>query len=336
MGTRKSNRAGIAAALALSAVALAGCEETTSVGSGCVNGNCPQALSRNDDACSVSVLTAEFAVRAPADVRPLPIVCLPTPYTRRDNGTIDARVYYFLPEDADPSIGCTDKPFLRPVSAAIREEYAEHSADAEMCELRQLAITDGDSGDPLVAAGDGFFYDDFTSLIETECTSPHGIQFTANAAAWDGLHVIVTTTEKRDAAGKIDPALSCEPIQGGAPVGTACLPTQTVFDDSHVVIETRVEACGDGLCMAYHLGGDVDPSCEEPDLQDGMIVHGPHCATPRQVEERVYCTCRCDGPPGAADLCECPDGFACIDVIPTLEPALGGRYCVRNGEVVDE
>jgi hypothetical protein len=261
---KRFGRASIASALALSALSLAGCEESTSVGSGCTNGNCPQALSRNDDACSVNVVIAEIAIDAPPGVeRPLATVCLPSSLTRRDDGTIDARVYYFLTDEADPSIGCTDKPFLQPVSAAIRQEHADLYPDAEMCELYQLAVTEVDGGDPIVAAGDGFFYDDFSERSELECTEPNTrIHFTAEATPWNGVNVYVTITETLDETGEVDPALVCEPIQGSAPVGTSCLPTRTVFDDSEMVIETRVDACGDGLCMAYHLGGDIDPSCD--------------------------------------------------------------------------
>jgi hypothetical protein len=199
-----------------------------------------------------------------------------------------------------------------------------------MCELNQLAVTEVDGGEPVLAAGDGYFYDDFSDLPQIACSGDVKtmINFTVEASPWDGVNVVLTTSETRDAAGEVDRALICEPIQGSAPVGTACLPTRTVFDDSQVVLETRVDACGDGVCMAYHLGGDVDPSCEEP--SGGQT----QCATKPQIEERVYCTCRCDGPPGAADLCDCPSDFTCVDAVPTLEPGLAGSYCVKNGAVL--
>jgi hypothetical protein len=325
MGTKKSNRAGITAALALalSAFALAGCEETSSVGSGCANGNCPLALSRNDDACSTNIVHANFAIQAPGDERPLNGICLPVPLARRDDSTVDARVYYFLPQDAEPPVSCTDKSFLRPVSAAIREEYADHHPGTEMCEVRQLSVTEVDGGDPIVAAGDGFFYDDFTEASQSKCSGASALlNFTAAAKAWNGLYVDVTTTETRDAAGEVDPALVCEAIQGSEPVGTACSLTRTDIDDVEIVLETRVDACGDGICMGYHFGSDN--VCVEPN--DGSTL----------CNSRVYCTCRCDGPPGSADLCECPNGFACVDTVPTLEPALAGSYCVRQSAVIDE
>jgi len=52
-----------------------------------------------------------------------------------------------------------------------------------------------------------------------------------------------------------------------------------------------------------------------------------------QVEERVYCTCRCNsGNTGFAE-CECPDGFSCVNVLEQGGPGVRGGYCVRNTSV---
>jgi len=319
----------IAALLALAATP--GCEETRALGSGCPNGVCPQALTRNDEPCTVTSAVAQIAITQPPGMLVPARICLPLPLTRRDDGTVNARVFYFLTDDADPSIGCDDKPFLRPVSAATRDAYGSDDGGDEMCELNQLAVIAGDGGAPIVEAGDGFFYDDFSERARSECDGSILLNITDGATPWTGVVVDLTSAETRDEKGEVDPELVCSPIQGTEPVGTPCLPDRGFFDDSEVVIETRSAACGDGLCMAYHLGGD--PSCElDRNGPDGSVgdESSIECVDPEQIEARAYCTCRCDGPPGA-DLCECPSGFSCVEGVPALEPALAGGYCVRNG-----
>ncbi|MEM9196050.1 MAG: hypothetical protein AAGF12_43195 [Myxococcota bacterium] len=70
-------------------------------------------------------------------------------------------------------------------------------------------------------------------------------------------------------------------------------------------------ACGGRTCMVYELEGDPSPECSNK------------CAPPDETRERVFCTCRCDGP----EACACPTGFACEPVV-----QVGPResYCVRE------
>ena len=107
------------------------------------------------------------------------------------------------------------------------------------------------------------------------------------------------------------------------------MPEREEYSDNDVVIQTRSVACGDGVCIAYHLDGNTDPSCD-PSEESGDPLS--QCATPERIEERAYCTCRCDGPPGS-DLCDCPDGFSCVDAVSAFQPDLAGSYCVKDGMI---
>jgi hypothetical protein len=302
---------------------LAGCEETSRVGSGCVDGVCPQALSRDDDACKITSDAAEIGV---AEGVPATI-CLPTALRRYDDGTVQARVLYYLPSNGDPPIKCTDKPYLKPVGGELGAQHRQSNPESELCELNQLAVIDADGGEPIVAAGEGFYYDDFSTVLGTECAagSAARVVVTPGARPSDATRIIFAANEAVAADGSVDPDLSCNPLRGSAPLGTPCLPAQTTYYDSQVVLETRSEACGDGVCLAYHLEGDTDPSCDTSESSNA-------CASEEDIENRAYCTCRCDAPVDSPDRCACSDGFTCVDLV-ELRDDVAGSYCVKNAPV---
>jgi hypothetical protein len=49
------------------------------------------------------------------------------------------------------------------------------------------------------------------------------------------------------------------------------------------------------------------------------------------VKQRVYCTCRCDSAGTGLAECQCPDGYACIDVLDNGGAGVRGGYCVLDG-----
>lgn len=58
----------------------------------------------------------------------------------------------------------------------------------------------------------------------------------------------------------------------------------------------------------------------------------------RQADVSVYCSCRCDGPEQNARYCECPSGFACVELVKDLSGVIGGgggqlagSYCIKDG-----
>jgi hypothetical protein len=310
--------------LMMSITAIAACEQTSRVGSGCVDGVCPQALSRDDDACKITSDGAEIGVTEGQDAT----VCLPTPLRRYDDGTVQARLLYELPASGDGAIKCTDRPYLKPVSDELRAKHQQRNPGAELCELNQLAVIEADGGETVVAAGDGFYYDELSDEFDRDCSDDAAgrVVVTLGAQPWEATTVIISTNEALTADGAVDPDLSCNPIRGTAPIGAPCLPAQRDYSDAQVVIETRSEACGDGVCLVYHLEGNTGPSCDASDSSQG-------CASEEQIEDRAYCTCRCDAPPGSAELCACPDDFTCVDIV-QLRDDVAGSYCVKNGRAL--
>ena len=129
-------------------------------------------------------------------------------------------------------------------------------------------------------------------------------------------------------------------------VGDPCLPEQVPedgFDDSEAYVESSSVQCETRVCIVFKLDGDPREDCPArnsgacvPTDENNNCENMPQvvtCATPEQVEDRVYCTCRCDsGDTGFAE-CECPDGFSCVDVLEQGGPGVRGGYCVRNGSV---
>jgi hypothetical protein len=126
-------------------------------------------------------------------------------------------------------------------------------------------------------------------------------------------------------------------------VGDPCLPEQVPEDgfvDSEAYVESSSVQCETRVCIVYHLDGDPRQDC--PTRGNGCVPSPTNpcdgddvvtCASASDVEERVYCTCRCDsGDTGFAE-CECPDGFSCVDVLEQGGPGVRGGYCVRNGSV---
>lgn len=116
-------------------------------------------------------------------------------------------------------------------------------------------------------------------------------------------------------------------------VGAPCLPEQVPedgFADQEAYVESSSVQCQTRVCIVFKLNGDPRENCVNvPPDADGN--GGRTCADPQQVENRVYCTCRCNsGDTGFAE-CECPDGFTCVDVLEQGGPGVRGGYCVKNG-----
>jgi len=130
-------------------------------------------------------------------------------------------------------------------------------------------------------------------------------------------------------------AMGCE-----APgVGDPCEPEQVPlggFVPSEAYLETSSVQCRTRVCMVYKLRGVpsfVDSEgilrCAAADMAD--------CATSDETDRRVYCTCRCDAPAESnATLCECPDGFSCVEVLELGGDGIRGSYCAKSDTIVEE
>ena len=160
-------------------------------------------------------------------------------------------------------------------------------------------------------------------------------------------------------------ALGCDP--GG--VGDPCTPEDEYrpqvpgYAVTEVNVESRSFQCETRVCLVNHFQGRV--SCpygqNDTDLttcaQDGACdsENGIGCRVPgtngdtaedrisvevtpqllkRRADDAVYCSCRCDGPDSNARYCECPSGFACVELVEDLglgSGQLAGSYCIKEG-----
>jgi hypothetical protein len=139
---------------------------------------------------------------------------------------------------------------------------------------------------------------------------------------------------------------------GSDRVGDPCIPEDEYtssfsgFSLEEVSTESRSFQCQTRLCLVNHFQGRVScpygqtsedangqPKCFVPDTQVPIRQPVVPQLLARRADEAVYCSCRCDGPDPAGRYCECPSGFACVELVPKFSSAqeLAGSYCVREG-----
>jgi hypothetical protein len=130
-------------------------------------------------------------------------------------------------------------------------------------------------------------------------------------------------------------------------LGDMCVPLDedyayfSGFSEGEINIATGDPQCASGVCLANRFQGRV--TCPEGNLDGG------DCFTPlgelvtvpvqpdlpdRPAEERVICSCRCDGLPEDGPFCDCPRGMTCE---PLIDPrgqrpsdSGEGSYCVYD------
>lgn len=159
-------------------------------------------------------------------------------------------------------------------------------------------------------------------------------------------------------------ALGCDP--GG--VGDPCIPEDEYrqqvpgYAVTEVNVESRSFQCETRVCLVNHFQGRVScPYGQTQDQADACAAsgctsaNGVGCRVPgtngedpndtihvavspqlleRSADDSVYCSCRCDGPDSNARYCECPSGFACVELVEDLGLGggqLAGSYCIKEG-----
>jgi hypothetical protein len=325
------------------ALASAGCAPADKeVGSACKNGVCPAALATEAPVCLAWDNTAQVQIVNAPDLpnMKLDLLCLPRHLTRDDSGKVPCTVTWTLLTDGsgDAPGHCSDLPFLTP------------STDSTTCVVDQVAMNAGDA-----STAEGWYYGEEPAKQCSAALDPAAIHFTDAARAPEGVLVSLACAFVQEVAadGKLSssdgemcrlPSASAQDIKA---VGEACLPKPVPeggFSEQEVYVQTRSTECATGVCLAFHLNGDPTPGCTEADagdtpacgarrLGDGAhpeCEHAPRCADPKNVDDRVYCSCRCKAPDGA-DECKCPSGFVCIDALQNAHDTLRGGYCVRDG-----
>jgi hypothetical protein len=128
-----------------------------------------------------------------------------------------------------------------------------------------------------------------------------------------------------------------------APVGDPCIPEATPtggFLQGEAYLETSSVQCRTRVCMVYMAGegapATLDPSTSREQCDAACETPGT-CDCGRfpsedQIEERVYCTCRCQAPAGSdTPTCNCGSGFTCVEDLLVLGgDGIRGGYCVRE------
>lgn len=132
------------------------------------------------------------------------------------------------------------------------------------------------------------------------------------------------------------------------------LPNFSGFSVEEVNVESRSFQCETRICLVNHFQGRV--SCPYGNTKSTTVMnqsqHPPDCVIPgdpdhtpidvavdpqikpRQANNAVYCSCRCDGPDANARYCECPSGFSCTKLVEKFGFEKGGQlagsYCIRE------
>jgi hypothetical protein len=136
------------------------------------------------------------------------------------------------------------------------------------------------------------------------------------------------------------------PAQGiGDPCAPEAIPSGG-FDDREIYVETSSVQCRTRTCMVFRLNGNPDcvisanpdrntcdlarAECRRPDGSSACINGDELDPVPQTSGARVFCSCRCSAGGGDTNtpLCECTEGFHCVDVLNAGGVGVRGGYCV--------
>lgn len=120
-------------------------------------------------------------------------------------------------------------------------------------------------------------------------------------------------------------------------VGDPCTPEaipSNGFQRREVYLETNSVQCRTRVCMVYGLQGNPEHVDGQPPCNSATPP--TDCVTQAAVDNRVYCTCRCDAPAGSnTPTCQCPGGYECREVQTIGGPGIVGSYCVKSDVQLD-
>jgi hypothetical protein len=288
-----------------------------------------------------------------------PLIALPTPdygssrcigpRQRGPDGRVQCKLYWNLPPAELAPEGtftqCSDRPYMQPAGVS-------RIPGGQRCEISQVAVKSSDEAASIDRLA-GWYYDDFSLRASAECGDwPEEIVYTEFKEAQARVLVDIECHElqggvtfRREGQSTLSCAapetLQTAPAGFGptALVGQACTPAVYIergFDQSEVYVETGGGQCWSGACMVYHVGGVLPPHCVplhplqycDP-TKDTCAVQ--RCADPTEVQDRVYCTCRCASADPTAATCACPSGFSCRETFTQSGPGFDGSYCVKDG-----
>lgn len=122
-------------------------------------------------------------------------------------------------------------------------------------------------------------------------------------------------------------------------VGDPCIPEQIPaggFDPGVNYIESQSVSCRTRVCLVYGLDGDPSLSQEECLAAGGNATECSVYPVQVEIDDRVFCSCRCDAPAGSgAPTCDCPGGYSCQEVLTIGSDGERGSYCVPKDIIVE-
>ena len=317
------------------------CEVAHPLGSDCAEGVCSSESAEREPTCLVHEMwsNVQFFDVEPGWGRSDCKYRTPAPVA-----TTECRLYVAFDGIALPSgqiaHACEELPFFEPLGAAtekaLRRSLAVKGKTA--CLVRRVAGPE--------RAEQGWYETDHD-------TDPADIAMAGHSAAQLVPKTCVSVTQAVPIGDGLEYSLSCtgaETVEGGRAlhprdaaqcslpdvperkldVGESCMTALPEFGwlDTSVYVETGSQACDTGVCLTYQF--DYFPNCGSTAYESHCVVDEPP-PFQAQIDQRSYCSCRCDAPPGdPGSLCSCKEGFSCVPTLFDAPPGLRGSYCVRD------
>lgn len=116
-------------------------------------------------------------------------------------------------------------------------------------------------------------------------------------------------------------------------IGDPCIPEAiptSGFTSSEAYVETSSVQCRTRVCLVYRLAGNP----EQITGTDSCPAGSETCVPQAEVDERVFCSCRCSASGGDTNLplCDCTEGFHCVDLLTQGGAGVRGGYCIREDQ----
>lgn len=328
-------RANTCSCLVACSIALFACEVSHDAGSDCPDGECPDVAGQNTpcvlrEANRVVGFPSKPVVPIGENAR----VCFPfAPDFPVAPADCQLYIGFDMPPFANNGVisDCSGIPYLEDVDDSVPGVASFKAANAvpHVCRIKHA----NSPMDP------GWFFrpsGDLPPAPELLC-----LQLTPNTPIPDDVVAWATCFRaegitRNESLVSIDPQLCSLPASSAkkaSTVGDACdftAPPVGGFQDSVAYIETNAQQCDTGACVAYHIQGDPTCDVSEPmTCSDGRVP-----LIESEIQQRIYCSCRCDGPAGdPGELCKCNPGFECAEVLYSGPPGVRGSYCIRSGTI---
>ncbi|GAB4212441.1 MAG: hypothetical protein OHK0013_35210 [Sandaracinaceae bacterium] len=118
-------------------------------------------------------------------------------------------------------------------------------------------------------------------------------------------------------------------------VGDPCVPEAIPllgFTSRESYVETSSVQCRTRVCLVYRLQGHPERIVGTASCPSSDPTLAGTCVTEELREDRVFCSCRCSaaGDDTNLPLCQCNEGFHCVDLLTQGGAGVRGGYCIRS------